>query len=152
MSSTTETTIATPLPEAPSKIESTWTSFVPMILIFAVFYFLLIRPQEKKRKEQENLITSVKKGEDVSTTGGIYGRVTKINESDATIMLEIADNVVIKIAKAAILDITSRKAQDNKATDNKKSTVETTVQDSTSTKKPSNKPSTKDLVKKKTEK
>ncbi len=98
------------LPEAPAKIESTWTSFVPMILIFVVFYFFLIRPQEKRRKEHEKLITSVKKGEEILTTGGIVGKVTKVSDSEPTIMVEIADNTIVKVSKSAVSDILSRKA------------------------------------------
>lgn len=97
------------VPESPSAIESSWTSFVPMILIFAVFYFLLIRPQEKKRKMQEELVSSVKKGEDIMTTGGIYGKVVKVSENESFVMLEVSENSIIKIEKSAILTITSRK-------------------------------------------
>lgn len=97
------------LPEAPGKIESSWTSFVPMVLIFVVFYFFLIRPQEKKRKEHENLITSVKKGEEILTSGGIIGKVVKVSDSEPTIMVEIADNMIVKISKSAVSDILSRK-------------------------------------------
>jgi preprotein translocase subunit YajC len=129
------------LPEAPSKMDSTWTSFVPMILIFAVFYFLLIRPQEKKRKEQEQLVSSVKKGENVVTNAGIHGKVTKVNESDSTIMLEIAEGVEIKISKAAILEITSRKAEQKTVSSDK-------AQEDVKTEKKA--PTTKDLIKKKT--
>ncbi len=113
MSDTQTSTVATTeaLPEAPGKIESTWTSFIPMILIFAVFYFLLIRPQEKRRKEQASLIGSVKKGEDVITSGGIYGKVTKVNDSESTVEVEIAPNTFVKLSKASIVDIISRKVE-----------------------------------------
>jgi preprotein translocase subunit YajC len=90
-------------------IQSNFMSFVPMLMIFAVFYFLLIRPQEKKRKEQENLIASVQRGETVITHAGLYGKVDRINESDLSIDLEIAKDVVIKIAKSSIADVVSRK-------------------------------------------
>ena len=96
-------------------MQSNFMSFVPMILIFIVFYFLLIRPQEKRRKDQEALILSVQKGEQIVTHGGIHGRVEKINDADSSIDLEIAKNVVIKISKSAIADIVSRaKVKDKK--------------------------------------
>jgi len=95
-------------PDAPSAIESSWTSLVPMILIFAVFYFLLIRPQEKKRRAQETLVSGVKQGEEVLTNSGIFGTVTKINDSDNTIMVSIAKDVEVKILKNSIADIVSR--------------------------------------------
>lgn len=96
-------------PDAPPAIESGLSSLVPMILIFVVFYFLLIRPQEKKRRAQETLVEGVKKGEEVLTNTGIYGVVTKINDSDNTVMLRIANDVEIKMLKSSISDIVSRK-------------------------------------------
>jgi len=108
------------LKEAPSPIESTWTSFVPMILIIAVFYFLLIRPQEKKRKEHENLLTTLKKGEDVITNSGIHGKISKVSESDSFVMLDIADNTTVKIERSAIVEITSRKSNITPTTADKK--------------------------------
>ena len=91
-------------------IQSNLMSFVPMILIFIVFYVLLIRPQEKKRKEHEELINSVKKGEEIITHGGIFGKVVKIHD-DSIIDLEIAQNTIIKISKSAIADIISREKE-----------------------------------------
>lgn len=88
-------------------IQSNLMGFVPMILIFIVFYVLLIRPQEKKRKEHEELIHSVQKGEEIITHGGIFGKVVKIHD-DNIIDLEIAQNTIIKISKNAIADIISR--------------------------------------------
>jgi len=108
--STETITTQVELPEAPAKIESTWTSFVPMILIFAVFYFFLIRPQEKRRKEQDALINSVKKGEEVVTSGGIFGKVVKVNESESTVLVEISENNTVKLAKSAIVEIIGRTA------------------------------------------
>jgi preprotein translocase subunit YajC len=91
-----------------ASIGSNWTSMVPMVLIFLVFYFLLIRPQEKRRKQQEALVGSVKKGEKVLTTSGIFGSVTKVNESDNTLEIEVAENVDVKILKSSVADIISR--------------------------------------------
>lgn len=106
-------------PEAPPAIESGLTSLVPMVLIFVVFYFLLIRPQEKKRRAQETLVAGVKKGEEVLTNAGIYGVVTKINDSDNTITLRIANDVEIKMQKNSIADIVSRNKGDDTTTDKK---------------------------------
>ena len=91
-------------PDAPPAIESGLSSLVPMILIFVVFYFLLIRPQEKKRRAQETLVAGVKKGEEVLTNTGIYGVVTKINDSDNTVMLRIANDVEIKTANVSVFE------------------------------------------------
>lgn len=102
------------LPPAPGPIQSGWSSMVPMVLIFAVFYFLLIRPQEKRRREQQNILSTVKKGEEILTNSGIFGIVTKINDSDNTVSVQIAKDVEIKILKASISDITSRPKEVNK--------------------------------------
>jgi len=75
-------------------------SFVPLILIFIVFYFLLIRPQQKKAKEHQAYLSSLKKGEKIITSGGIHGRITGL--TDSTVTLEIADNVRIKVTRASI--------------------------------------------------
>jgi preprotein translocase subunit YajC len=87
-----------------------------MVLIFVVFYFLLIRPQEKKRRNQETLVSGVKKGEEVMTNSGLFGVVTKINDSDNTVMVQIAKDVEVKVLKNSIADIISRskKVEDNK--------------------------------------
>jgi preprotein translocase subunit YajC len=106
--------------EATNSLQSGLTSLIPMVLIFAVFYFLLLRPQEKRRKEREKLVNEVKKGEEVLTNSGIYGIVTKVSESEPNIEVEIAKDVRIKVLKSAIVDITSRskgvavKKEDNK--------------------------------------
>lgn len=107
------------LPDSPPAIESGLTSLVPMVLIFVVFYFLLIRPQEKKRRAQETLVSGVKKGEEVLTNAGIYGVVTKINDSDNTITLRIANDVEIRMQKNSIADIVSRSKVDNNPADKK---------------------------------
>lgn len=96
-------------PDLAQTWQSNLMSFVPMILIFAVFYFLLIRPQEKKRKEHEKLISSAQKGQDILTHGGIYGRIERVSEGDSSVELEIAKNVVIKIAKSSIAEIINKK-------------------------------------------
>jgi len=74
--------------------------FVPLILIFVVFYFLLIRPQQKKAKEHQTYLTNLKKGDKVITGGGIHGQIVGLTETVVT--LEIADNVRIKINRSTI--------------------------------------------------
>ena len=110
----------------PSFIESIGGSgLVPMVLIFLVFYFLLIRPQEKKRRMQEQLVLGVKKGEEIVTNAGLFGTVTEINDSDNTIVVQIAKGVEIKMLKNYIADIISRRTKEEKkeALPNKKSTT-----------------------------
>ena len=74
--------------------------FAPLILIFIVFYFLLIRPQQKKAKEHQNYLANLKKGDRVITGGGIHGQITGI--TDTVVTLEIAENVRIKVSRSAI--------------------------------------------------
>ena len=81
------------------------TNFIPLILIFLVFYFLLIRPQQKKMKEHQNVLNTLKNGDKVHTNSGIFGIVKAIDTKENTVDLEIASNVVIKILKPSISDV-----------------------------------------------
>jgi len=73
---------------------------MPLVFIFVIFYFLLIRPQQKKQKEHEKLVKSVKTGDQVVTNAGIHGTVS--NVKDATVIIKIADNVKVEFDRAAI--------------------------------------------------
>ena len=74
--------------------------FLPIIILFAIFYFLLIRPQQKKAKEHKEMISNLKKGNRIVTSGGIYGTITSID--DTTIGLEIAEKVKIKVSRGNV--------------------------------------------------
>lgn len=76
-------------------------TFLPLILIILVFYFFMIRPQMKKQKDLKTFRESVKKGDKVITTGGIYGKITDMKEN--VIVVDVGDNVRLKIDKSAIL-------------------------------------------------
>ncbi len=80
------------------------SGILPLILIFVVFYFLLIRPQQKKLKSHKEMITNLKKGDKIVTQGGIMGTIHYLND-DGTISLEVSDNVVVKVAKGMVADI-----------------------------------------------
>lgn len=108
------------VPAETNSLQSGLTSLIPMVLIFAVFYFLLLRPQETQRKAREKLVSEVKKGEEVLTNSGIYGIVTKVSENDNNIEIEIAKDVRIKVLKSAIIDITSRTKEVAVKKENKK--------------------------------
>ena len=75
-------------------------SFLPLLILFAVFYFMLIRPQMKRAKDQRTMIAALAKGDEVVTNGGIAGRIDELGESFVT--LEIAPNVKIKLQKSAV--------------------------------------------------
>lgn len=80
-------------------------SFVPLILIFVIFYFLIIRPQTKKMKEHDLMIKNLKLGNKVITSSGIVGIIRQIHEKDNQIELEIAKDVVITILRNAISEV-----------------------------------------------
>jgi preprotein translocase subunit YajC len=75
-------------------------TFLPLILLFVVFYFLMIRPQMKRQKEHRNMVSALSKGDEVVTNGGIAGKVEEVGESFITV--EIAPNVKIKLQKGAV--------------------------------------------------
>ena len=76
-------------------------TFLPLILIIAVFYFFMIRPQVKKQKDLRTYRESLKKGDRIVTTGGIYGKISEISGNE--VLVEIADKIRVKIDKSAIL-------------------------------------------------
>ena len=73
---------------------------LPLLLMFGIFYFLLIRPQQKKAKEHKNMVTALKKGDEIITTGGILAKITDVDETFMTCV--IAENVEIKIQSHAV--------------------------------------------------
>ena len=75
---------------------------IMMVAIFAIMYFFMIRPQNKKQKEIQKFRNSIVPGTDVVTAGGIYGKVKEVNELDNTLMVEIASGVKIKISKNSV--------------------------------------------------
>lgn len=77
-----------------------FASFIPLVLIFVVFYFLLIRPQQKQAKQHQVFLSELKKGQKVLTKGGIYGVIQSLEENILT--LEIAKDVVIKVSRESI--------------------------------------------------
>jgi preprotein translocase subunit YajC len=85
--------------QAPNPI----MTFLPLILLFVVFYFLMIRPQMKRQKEHRNMVAALSKGDEVVTNGGIAGKVEEVGESFITV--EIAPNVKIKLQKGAVQQV-----------------------------------------------
>jgi preprotein translocase subunit YajC len=86
--------------------------FLPIIILFVIFYFLLIRPQQKKAKEHKSMISNLKKGVRIITSGGIYGTIISID--DTTIGLEIAEKIKIKITRGNVAAVVSDKTTDSK--------------------------------------
>ena len=84
--------------------------FLPMIFIFVIFYFLLIAPMRKRQKKTQEMLTKLKKGDEVVTTGGIYGTVDALNDERNFVILRISDNTRIKIQRSAISALTDSSA------------------------------------------
>ncbi|MFD1914337.1 preprotein translocase subunit YajC [Halodurantibacterium flavum] len=84
-----------------------FTSFVPLILIFAIMYFLLIRPQQKKLKEHRAMVEAVRRGDEVVTSGGLIGKVTKVKDN-GELEVEIADGVRVRVLRHTISQVVSK--------------------------------------------
>ena len=78
--------------------------FLPLVLIFVVFYFLMIRPQQKKMKAHREMVRTLRRGDRVLLQGGIFGQVAKV-VSDSELAVEIADKVVIRVARTAVAEV-----------------------------------------------
>ncbi|MBV9463755.1 MAG: preprotein translocase subunit YajC [Verrucomicrobiae bacterium] len=90
----------------PPGTESTapgWTSFFPFLIMFALLYLVLIRPQQTQQKKMQQLISSLKAGDQVLLSGGIYGSVVEAKEK--TLLVKIADNVKIKVLRSAVTQL-----------------------------------------------
>jgi preprotein translocase subunit YajC len=88
--------------EAPNPL----ISLMPLILMFVIFYFLLIRPQQKKQKDHKKMLSELKKNDQVITSGGIYGTI--VNIKDNTYVIRVDDNVKIEVSKTAVSGVTKR--------------------------------------------
>jgi len=78
-----------------------------MVVLFAIFYFLTIRPQQQRAKQHRDMVNNVRRGDTVVTAGGIVGRVAKVKD-EAEIMLEIADNVQIRVLKSTLSEVRAK--------------------------------------------
>ena len=85
---------------------SGFAQFIPLILIFVIFYFFLIRPQQKKVKDHKGMVASLKRGDEVITSGGIIGKIEKVYEDDK-LDLFISESVTVKVIKSTIQALTN---------------------------------------------
>lgn len=107
--------IAQAAPAAPNAAQQGGSGFSPIVMMLCVgviFYFMLIRPQNKRQKEQQALITSVKTGDKVIVAGGIHGLVANVKEN--TVLIKVADNVKIEVDKSSITTVTKRTESESK--------------------------------------
>jgi preprotein translocase subunit YajC len=92
-------------------------AFMPLIILFVIFYFLLIRPQQKKAKEHKQMLQNLKRGDSVITGGGLYGRITSL--SDDVLTLDLGHNMEVKVNRGYISTVTDRKAVESEKKDKK---------------------------------
>ena len=88
--------------------------FIPLILIFAIMYFLLIRPQQKKVKQHKAMVTALRRGDQVVTQGGLIGKVVKVKE-DNELEVELAEGVKVRVVQSTIAQVLSKTEPANKA-------------------------------------
>ena len=86
-------------------------NLLPLLLIFAVFYFLIIRPQRSKEKEHQNMLNKLSKNDEVVTTGGIHGTV--VNVKDKTVIMRVDDNVKLEMEKSCVAFVKKQQASPN---------------------------------------
>lgn len=86
---------------------SAFASFIPLILIFAIMWFLLIRPQQKKMKEHQAMVAALRRGDEVVTQGGLVGKVTRVKD-DGELEVEIAPNVRVRVIRNTIAQVLSK--------------------------------------------
>jgi len=83
------------------------SSLVPLILLFGIFYFLIIRPQQQRLKAHQAMVAAVKRGDIVVTAGGLIGKVSKVKD-DGEVLVEIADNVQVRVLKTTLTEVRSK--------------------------------------------
>lgn len=93
-------------------------AFLPFVLIFVLFYFLILRPQQKQSRKKEDMLKSLKRGDNVITAGGIYGRIMNISEDDL-VTLEISKGVSVRIARSGITGLEGQAKEEPKDKEDK---------------------------------
>ena len=109
--STIEFLAQTPAPSQPQG-PAAWMQILPMVLLFGAMYFFLIAPQRKKQKEHEKMLTALQSGDEVVTTGGIYGVITNVKED--RFVVRVADNTKLEIGKSFVQTVVKKTAADKK--------------------------------------
>jgi preprotein translocase subunit YajC len=91
------------------------STLVPLVLLFGIFYFLLIRPQQQRVKIHQQMVDSVRRGDTVVTAGGLIGKVAKVKD-DGELMVEIADNVQVRVLKSTLTEVRSKSGDKTEGT------------------------------------
>ncbi|MBF0585894.1 preprotein translocase subunit YajC [Prosthecochloris sp. N3] len=103
-------------PPAGGEAPNPFVQLVPLVLIFVVFYFFLIRPQQKKQKEREKVLESLKRGDRITTIGGMHGTVAGIDSEKKTVLVQVADNVKITFDRSAVANIDKQESGEKLST------------------------------------
>ena len=100
-------------------------SFLPFVAIIAIFYFLIIRPQNKKKKETENMLKALKKGDRIITIGGLYGTIQSVK--DSTVIIKADDNVKLEFLRSAVssVQVAAKEEKEEKTEEEKEESSET---------------------------
>jgi preprotein translocase subunit YajC len=93
------------LQAAPTPRMGGLLQFAPMIFIFVIFYFLLIAPMRKKQKKAREMLAKLKKGDEIVTQGGVFGRISALDDERGIAVLEISSNVKVKVLRSAIVGL-----------------------------------------------
>jgi preprotein translocase subunit YajC len=80
------------------------TTIAPLVLVFAIFYFLIIRPQQQRAKQHRDMVENVRRGDTVVTAGGLVGRVARVKD-DGEVMVDLADNVQVRVIKSTLSEV-----------------------------------------------
>ena len=92
----------------PGQGTSAWVQILPMVLLFGAMYFFMIAPQRKKQKEHEKMLAALQSGDEIVTTGGIFGTITNVKED--RFVVRVADNTKIEVGKGFVQTVLSRKS------------------------------------------
>ena len=87
------------------------SSLVPLVLLFGIFYFLIIRPQQQRMKAHQAMVAAVKRGDTVVTAGGLIGKVSEVKDDDGEVMIEIASNVQVRVLKSTLTEVRAKKVR-----------------------------------------
>ncbi|ARM31634.1 preprotein translocase subunit YajC [Prosthecochloris sp. HL-130-GSB] len=103
-------------PPAGGETPNPFVQLVPLVLIFVVFYFFLIRPQQKKQKERQKVLESLKRGDRITTIGGLHGTVAGIDSEKKTVLIQVGDNVKLTFDRSAVANIEKQEAGEKLST------------------------------------
>lgn len=85
-----------------------FAQFIPLILIFAIMYFLLIRPQQQKLKKHQEMVAALRRGDQVVTQGGLIGKVTRVKDGENEAEVEVAEGVKLRVVQSTIVEVLNK--------------------------------------------